>query len=343
MPLVGESETEHAVQRRPNTQTVQWFLETHASGQLDLDPPYQRRSVWNDAYRRFYIDTILRDYPSPAIYLQVETRPGVPTVYHVIDGKQRLETLISFTKNEFHLGNYFAAEGYSNPYYSDLSHELQEKLADYVLSVENISRTTPDEIKSAFERLNRNTAKLNNQELRKAQYEGVFISKMSVLAEHPFWSTIGVASRARVSRMLDVEYVSEIYLLTMHGIIDGNPAVLDGYYAEYDEEIPRDEDTEEAYAKILDWVADLDLSGTRWTNLGDFYSLWAATHNLVKQDALPDPREAEAKLRDFGERVAGPSTEEERQYSDAVRQGTNKDTSRKTRADILQKVLTGEI
>lgn len=331
------------MQRRPNTQTVQWFLETHASGQLDLDPPYQRRSVWNDAYRRFYIDTILRDYPSPAIYLQVETRPGVPTVYHVIDGKQRLETLISFTRDEFHLGSYFNAEGYSNPYYSNLSPELQEKLADYVLSVENISRTTADEIKSAFERLNRNTAKLNNQELRKAQFEGAFISKMSVLAEHPFWGSIGVASRARVARMLDVEYVSEIYLLTMHGILDGSPSVLDGYYAEYDEEIPGDDSTETAYAEILEWISGLDLSGTRFTNLGDFYSLWAAAHELMKRNELPDPQNAETQLRAFGERVSAPATDEERQYSDAVRQGTNKDTSRKTRAEILQKVLVGGI
>jgi hypothetical protein len=299
--------------------------------------------VWNDAYRRFYIDTILRDYPSPAIYLQVETRPGVPTVYHVIDGKQRLETLISFTSDEFHLADYFAAEGLPNAYYSDLGPDMQAKLADYVLSVENISRTSPDEIKSAFERLNRNTAKLNNQELRKAQFEGAFISKMSTLAQHPFWSTIGVASRARVSRMLDVEYVSEIYLLTMHGVRDGSPAVLDAYYADYDEEIPGDESTEEAYTQILEWISSLTLSGTRWTNLGDFYSLWAAVHALLKAGSLPEPGEAEARLKYFGERVASPDTDEERRYSDAVRQGTNKEVSRKTRSEILQKVLTGEL
>ena len=63
---------------------------------------------------------------------------------------------------------------------------------------------------------------------------------MSVLAEHPFWS-MGVASRSRVSRMLDVEYVSEIYLLTDDGVLDGSPAVLDEYYADYDEEIPGDD------------------------------------------------------------------------------------------------------
>lgn len=332
------------LQRRPNTQTIQWFLEMEGSGQLDLDPPYQRRSVWNDAYRRFYVDTILRNYPSPAIYLQVETRPGVPTVYHVIDGKQRLETLIAFTKDGFHLGNYFAAEGYSNPYYSDLSEDLQERFADYVLSVENISRTTPDEIKSAFERLNRNTAKLNNQELRKAQFEGAFITKMSVLAENPLWVNLGVASRARVSRMLDVEYVSEIYLLTMHGILDGSPALLDKYYAEYDEEIPGDDLVEEKYDSIREWIGGLDLNGTRWTNLGDFYSLWAAVRAILESGSeLPDPESAEKMLRDFGDRVATPKRKVDRDYSDAVRQGTNKDTSRKTRADIVERLLTGRI
>lgn len=60
--------------------TIQWFLEIAAAGQLDLEPPYQRRSVWSEDYRRFYIDSILRDFPSPAIYLQVETVAGAPTM-----------------------------------------------------------------------------------------------------------------------------------------------------------------------------------------------------------------------------------------------------------------------
>jgi len=183
---------------------------------------------------------------------------------------------------------------------------------------------------------------LNNQELRKAQYEGAFISKMSILAEHPFWATIGVASRARVARMLDVEYVSEIYLLTMHGVLDGSPSILDGYYAAYDEEIP-DDDVEGEYLRILEWLSFLDLSGTRWTNLGDFYSLWAAIAELMRTGRLPGSNEAEARLRAFGGRVSKPEEEDERRYSDAVRQGTNKDTSRTTRANILQLVLTGNI
>lgn len=332
------------MRRRPNTQTIQWFLENHATGQLDLNPPYQRRSVWNEAYRRYYIDSILRDYPSPAIYLQIETQPGLPTTYHVIDGKQRLETLIAFTKDEFNLGRLFSGEGYADAYYSDLPEGMKEDFADYVLSVENVSRTSEEEIKSAFERLNKNTAKLNAQELRKAQFGGHFIKRMDSLAQDPFWSSIGVASRSRISRMLDVEYVSEIYLLTAHGIMDGTSSVLDHYYAEYDEGIPGEGDIEPIYNRVLNWLKDLDFTkaGSRWTNLGDFYSLWAAVKELSDDDQLPEHTDAEKRLREFESRVKDPSTRQDNLYNDAVRQGTNKEASRSTRATILGSVLAGK-
>lgn len=328
--------------RRPNTQTVQWFLEMEGTGQLDLNPPYQRRSVWNDDYRRFYIDTILRNYPSPSIYLDAETRAGMPTVYHVIDGKQRLETLIAFTRDQFHLGRYFQAEGYPDAYYSELSEDLRDQFIDYVLSVENISRSTDAEIKSAFERLNRNTAKLNRQELRKAQYEGEFISRMNSLAAHPFWETIGVANRTRISRMLDVEYVSEIFLLTMHGVQDGSPNKLDDYYAQYDDEIPDEAATTSHFFAILDWFSKVDLSGTRFTNLGDFYSLWGAVMSELEKNSVLDPAQARARLQEFSDAVATPSTDDERAYSDAVRQGTNKESSRQIRVDVLGRKISQE-
>lgn len=326
------------MRRRSNTQTVQWFLEMQAREQLDLDPAYQRRSVWNTDYRRYYIDTILRDYPSPTIYLELEAAPGEPTMYHVIDGKQRLETIIDFTNDRFHLGSLLEDQGYSDPYYSALSQDMKTSLVDYVLSVENISRSSYEEIQSAFARLNKNTAKLNRQELRKAQFSGAFITKMTELATNPFWTRIGVASRTRISRMLDVEYVSEIYLLTMHGVMEGGSNPLDDYYADYDSAIPEEDRTDARFYACLEWFSDLELAG-RWNNLGDFYSLWAAVLELIEDGRIPTQRQAEEALTAFGEAVATPASDTERAYSDAVRQGTNKEASRSLRRAILASLL----
>ena len=246
------------MERRPNTQRVDWFLELDANGQLDLEPPYQRRSVWSDDYRRFFVDSVLRDYPCPAIFLEIETHIGSPTVYHVIDGKQRLLALLEFSKDIFHLGEYMADRGLSKAYFSQLPEELRLAFVGYTLTVESLTNTTEAELKEAFDRLNRNVARLNRQELRNAQYEGVFIERMENLAHAKFWTKTGLATRANIRRMRDVEYVSEIFLLTMHGIRDGSQDLLDDYYAEYDSGIPDEDEYLELYETILAWFDEVE-------------------------------------------------------------------------------------
>jgi hypothetical protein len=330
------------MRRRPNTQTVQWFLEIDAQGQLDLEPAYQRRSVWNQDYQRFFIDTVLRDFPAPPIYLQVETRPGAPTIYHVIDGKQRLESLLMFSRDGFHLGNYAEGLGLGDKekYFSQLPDKLRNQFVEYTLSVENISQAEPTELIEAFDRLNRNVAKLNDQELRNAQFSGVFITKMTLLAEDPFWTEIGVATRSRIRRMQDVEYVSELYVLTMHGVQDGK-RTLDKYYAQYDEAIDGEDDNDARFRLVLDWLRGLpfDWRSTRYRNLGDLYGLWAAVLQLQEQGQLPAPSDAGAPLSAFEAALGALADDRSKAYSDAVRQGTNKDTNRELRARILAEVI----
>lgn len=333
------------MKRRPNTQVVQWFLELHARGQLDLDPPFQRRSVWSPAYRRYYVETVLRDLPSPSIYLQVEQRPDLPTLYHVIDGKQRLESLLCFARDEFHLGQTMADEGLSGQYYSDLPGSRKVDFSEYVLNVENISSASDSELIDAFDRLNRNVARLTPQELRHAKFDGRFATKMPELADHPFWGDVGVSTKARVRRMADVEFVSELYLLTMRGVQDGNDEVLDAAYADYDAEIPDEELHDARFQQVLDFLRELPLSWreTRWKNQADLYSLWAAILQLQQAgQALPAPDGAAGRLEALGHILADAERELEpahRRYADAVRQGSNKDTNRQLRAAVLAELL----
>ena len=50
--------------RRQNFQTISGFWDLYRRELLDLDPPYQRRSVWNQAYKDAFVDTILMQYPA---------------------------------------------------------------------------------------------------------------------------------------------------------------------------------------------------------------------------------------------------------------------------------------
>src|SRR4051812_47083628 len=71
------------------------------TGLLELRPDYQRREVWSDAARVMLIDTILRNFPMPKVYLQAEIRKDDRTYRAVIDGQQRLSAIITFLKDEF--------------------------------------------------------------------------------------------------------------------------------------------------------------------------------------------------------------------------------------------------
>jgi hypothetical protein len=349
------------VERRPNTQLVQWFLENAASGSLVLDPPFQRRTIWSLSYRRYFIDTVLRNYPSPAVFLQLDIEPGGPTKYNVVDGKQRLTTIIDFVRDKFGLGDLLEDLGYSsNPYWSDLSETLQRKFVNYVLTVENINDASDTERREAFDRLNRNVARLAPQELRHAQFPGVLLDRMEALAIDPFWMKHRIVTPANIRRMRDVEFVSEIFLLTMHGVLDGDAEVLDQYFADYDEEIPDEDIHRERYDAVLEYIGDLplEIAQTRWKNMNDFYGIWGALCHLKEEGELPDPDQTAERLAAFDEVQSEilaydserheatvtdgddrPGNDEEQRYFTLVRQGANKRPSRRARVEILTEAL----
>ena len=62
---------------------------------LNLSPGFQRKSVWTKSDRNKLIDSVIRNYPIPAIFLYKRKEDG-EIIYDVIDGKQRLETFLIF-------------------------------------------------------------------------------------------------------------------------------------------------------------------------------------------------------------------------------------------------------
>ena len=65
--------------------------------QINLEPGFQRQSVWTLRDRRGLIQSILSAYPVPGIPLYKRSHRG-KLDYDVIDGKQRLETIFMFTE-----------------------------------------------------------------------------------------------------------------------------------------------------------------------------------------------------------------------------------------------------
>jgi hypothetical protein len=213
------------LQRDTNTVTIATFWENYLLGKYNFDPPYQRQSVWNDEKQSFFIDSILKNFPIPPIFLHqhIDEASG-KTTYDVIDGKQRLLALIRFIKNEIPIsnereqGDAFYDSKSAGATFEELNRpELvtyKKQFWRYAIPIEYIDTTSADIIDDIFDRLNRNGEPLTGQELRNAKYHGrPFLELVQRLTVVPFWAAR--LKNVDVSRMEDQEFISELLFVVL--------------------------------------------------------------------------------------------------------------------------------
>ena len=86
---------------------------------INLDPPYQRLSVWDNEKQRRFIDSVINGVDTPKLYFHDLSRHPDRSARHkfsVIDGKQRMLALWAFIQNQLPLPTdfrYFDNENYS--------------------------------------------------------------------------------------------------------------------------------------------------------------------------------------------------------------------------------------
>jgi hypothetical protein len=166
---------------------------------INFDPPYQRQgNAWPKDVKEDFIDSLFNGYDIPKLYVHELNEDG-PFRYAVIDGKQRLETVIGFLSNEFALGPDFelAHELYppgiesipkSGHYYRDFTDEWKQIFRDLSLDIVIIpeQKNIEDIIEDLFSRLNSGVP-LRVTEKRHAM-RGIIPDYVRDLATTPFFA-----------------------------------------------------------------------------------------------------------------------------------------------------------
>lgn len=347
------------MRRRQNFQTISWFWDLYVRELLDLDPPYQRRSVWNQSYKDFFIDTILLEYPAPAIFLYEEIDDNGYTIYHVVDGKQRLNAIFEFRENRYPVGDDAVITNLRGRTFEELSSESKKGFWSYTFSVEYVPTTNQNIINNIFDRINRNVANLSAQELRHAKYDGEFISKAEDLAdfmtENLPSSFPRIASQSR-KQMKDVELVSQLLLLLEVGPRGYSIDELNEAFSQREDDWERMDDVVDCFRKVVIFLKDLTgvyadgrftITKTRFRNQADFYSLFGAISELQLSSKKLDPRNVLDVLKEFIECVENEkcraSYSHIGQYYDYIRTASNRTSARKERVKILKNFLEENI
>jgi hypothetical protein len=153
--------------------------------ELRVKPEYQRGTVWKLPQKQGLIDSLLRGYQIPLIYVHLEQRPnnytgGVETTAWLVDGQQRLAAIVGFIKGEFALPDPRTAKpnsvlppsiavvpAWAGLTYDSLSDEDSKRFNETKLLVVEMVADHPNEVRDLFIRLQAGTP-LTAQEKRDA-------------------------------------------------------------------------------------------------------------------------------------------------------------------------------
>lgn len=223
--------------KSPKICEINDFLQWETNKELELSPKYQRGMVWNEKTKQYLIDTIIRGLPIPPIFMRqiIDVKTNI-TTRQILDGQQRLRAIIEFFNNKYKI-SMSHNKTYGGMYYRDLSDAVKEDFLSFQILVESINEKDDSVIYDMFSRLNTNNMALNHQELRNAKYWGEFKVLAYDLASQyrDFLIEYKVFNDRELSRMLDVELISNFIIVLIDGIVAETPKIIDNYYLKYND------------------------------------------------------------------------------------------------------------
>ncbi|MEV0294234.1 DUF262 domain-containing protein [Nocardia sp. NPDC050710] len=234
------------------------FLNWHTQKELILNPEFQRGAIWQPAARSYLIDSILRGYPIPKLLMRTRIdRPTRKTIRDVVDGQQRLRTIIDFANNKLILGS--KAGNFNRMRFDDLEDDLQDRFLAYKLTSEQLINASDEDVLEVFLRINSYTIPVNPAELRNAKFSSAFsyAVKESVTRASRLWDLGVIPSRSRV-RMADQTLIAEIYGYLANGVSEGGESVVTKLYEQFDgrdSEFPDPYGVDSLITRVIEIVA----------------------------------------------------------------------------------------
>ncbi len=353
------------------TMTILDLRNFQENGHLNLEPGFQRKSVWTLTDRRKLIQSVLEGYPVPSIFLYRREANGVP-IYDVLDGKQRLETIFMFShvkpfhKKAFDVRYHFPGDDPSEwtgwwDWKALQKYQRAGQFLTYEVQVAEVSGEI-GEIVDLFVRINSTGKALTTSEKRHAKfYTSSFLKEAERLARkgHDYYTTQQILSSGDLDRMRDVELVCEL----LASILAGGPI----HKKQAVDKAVGNTTTHAASLKkaIVEYSATLhamkqmfpELRTTRFRNSAEFYSLFMVVWGLQQHKLLLNDRRrnqvAMKLLQKFSggvdevreqQRKALGARPDQRIFADyllLVQQSTDAITPRKRRGEMIQHLLDG--
>jgi len=278
--------------------------------QLELDPPYQRRPVWKTKQRTLLLASIFNGIPIPAIILHkhLDKRRN-KDVYDVLDGKQRIETILHFielidipNEDQWSVKINTNLESSQAVTYHDLRSKkfnrennlIADKFWSYEIPIIEYEGEivdffgNPVPTLEVFVRINSTGSKLLKNEIRHANSSAPFFKlgeELEKKFEYRFINLWGIFSKNEVQRFLFHEYVMELCTAIYFHNFTNRRQKLEELLYKHSWTIREIKLIKNRFVKIILWMrnifGDAIFVNTRFTNKSDFYSLFIVLNDLI--------------------------------------------------------------
>lgn len=259
-------------------------------------PEFQRRLVWTRNDKDHFLDSILRGYPFPEIYLadgsvDLETGEGTQLL---VDGLQRVSTMIQYFSGDPEL------KLLTVPNYKDLSREQKESFLLYDVAVRDLGAISKDEIVEVFRRINATKYSLRDIEVNNARYSGLLKQFAESVSSDQFFIAHDTFTSADFKRMGDLRYALGL-VTTFMGGYSNRDDVFEAYLDRYNDDLPGAENLRRRFQSVFEFLDEcgFEPSSRIWRKADLFTAIVEIDRLLNIDGSKPQPSDVLGRLTKF--------------------------------------------
>jgi hypothetical protein len=318
---------------------IREIIQSVREGRLLPRVEFQRRLVWSREDKNLFLDTVLRNFPFPEIYLadgdvDLETGQGTQLL---VDGLQRVSTIIQYFEADPDL------KLTTVPPYRDLGEDEKKAFLQYDITVRDLGAVTRDEIIEAFKRLNATKYSLLDIEINNAVYAGALKKYADNVAASAFFEEHRVFNAQDLKRMGDLRYALTIIITLIEGYFNRDDAFA-SLLERYNDDFPLGSEIDVRLTKVFDFIEECGFSQkSRVWRKADLLTVIVELDQALSVHGLNlQPHEVVQILEDFFGRIDSNALDlsgAPAVYYKAALQASNDRINRVRRAMIIAGIL----
>ena len=183
------------------------------------DDGLQRNTeLWSNQQKSQFIESLMIKLPVPLFYLDGSRKP-----WRIVDGLQRLHTIMSFIGGIFKLsGLEYLEQECDRKYFNEIPGYLRSRILDAEIIAYVINPGTPPDVKyNIFKRINTGGLKLTGQEIRNAFFRGKPADFTKQLASESIFKK-ATNNKITSRRMVDREFANRFIAFQVFDYKDYN-------------------------------------------------------------------------------------------------------------------------